>query len=127
MKKHFIILFLALVGLISTIILVASDIIIGNVCPKVIGIPLCYVVLLLILTVIFSHLKKLTILYFAAASVGLIIAVIMSILQINDCAQCPKAFEIIPMCYLSIILFGSLLGFKILEIKINRDEQDGQG
>lgn len=113
MKNYFIILFLALIGLISTVVLVLGDIIIGNICPKVIGIPLCYVVLLLILTVVISHLKKLNILYFAAASVGLIIAVIMSILQLNDCAQCPKAFEIIPMCYLSIILFGSLLGLKI--------------
>ena len=115
MKKHFIILFLALVGLISTIILVASEIITGGVCPKVLGIPLCYVVLLLILIVIGSHLKKLNILFFAAASVGLIIAVIMSVLQFNNCAQCPKAFEIIPMCYLSIILFGSLIGLKFFE------------
>lgn len=110
---HFAVLLLASVGLIATIILVAGEIITGGVCPKVLGIPLCYVVLLLILTIIVSHLKTSNILYFAAASIGLIIAVIMSYLQFNDCAQCPKAFEIVPMCYLSVILFGGLLGLKI--------------
>lgn len=114
---HFAVLLLALIGLIATTVLASSEIITGNVCPKAAGIPLCYIVLLLILIVIISHLKTSNILYFAASSIGLMIAVVMSYLQFNDCAQCPKAFEIIPMCYLSVILFGSLTGLKILEIK----------
>jgi hypothetical protein len=117
---YFAVLILALVGLISTIILVASEIALGGVCPKVTGIPLCYVVLLLISAVIVSHLKILrdkNTVFFIAAFFGLMIAVIMSILQFNDCAQCPKAFEIIPMCYLSVILFGGLIGLKIWEVR----------
>lgn len=121
MRKRYLsfaILFVALIGLISTMVLAASEIIIGGVCPQVLGIPLCYVVLLLISAVVVSHLKFLpykNIVFFAAAFFGLTIAVVMSVLQFNDCAQCPKLLEIVPMCYLSIILFGGLIGLKTLE------------
>lgn len=115
-----IILILLLVALISVIILTALQVLRGNICPPVLGIPACYILLFAISAAIISHLKMVNdklFLFFSGVAIALGIAVYASFNQIYKLFECPKEpiFQT-PMCFLSFFLFSVILILKLAEI-----------
>lgn len=94
----------------------------GNVCPKLLEIPACYIIFGFVILAFFAHFTKNTKLFFVAASVPFIIAVIASTMQFFGNAECPKTGSGIPMCYLSFLFFGAIisLNYSSNHLKINR-------
>ncbi len=126
MKTSFLsltIFIIAGIGLITVSGLVIGQIVFGNVCPDLFSIPACYVVLFLISLLIFSILKNNNFLYFFSGIAGLLIAVYFSFLQINEVSECPKCFIGIPLCYLSLFMFGILLTLRIVKIKSDANRE----
>ncbi len=117
---HLIILALVGVSFISVIILAISHLKTGNTCPKVFAIPACYILIMFMLMILLSHLSIINdrnILFFTGAGLTFLIAVYASFSHIRGSLECPKLFDKIPMCYLSLITFGIVIVLKIIEIK----------
>ncbi len=113
-------LIISIGGLITILILVFAQIIYGNICPDLLSIPACYVILFLIIAVILSHLKitkDKNFIYFIGSSLGLLIATYFSTMQIQGSANCPQCLIGIPLCYAAFVMFNLLLILKILEIR----------
>ena len=101
-----------LVGLSGTFPLVQSDFREGNICPKIMGIPACYIILSCLAFAIVSHtnlFKDKNRLYFIGVLTALSIATIGTIGNIFGYVECPKTMDGTPLCYLSFVLFSSLL------------------
>ncbi len=110
-----------LMGLSGTIPLAQNEFVTGNVCPKMVGIPACYIILSCLLFAIVSHsnlFKDKNRLYYLGVVIALAIATFGSVGNLLGYIECPKNDHGIPMCYLSFLLFFSLLIFKNIEIRI---------
>lgn len=90
---------------------------IHNICPKLIGIPACYIIFGCVILIFIGHFMKSPKLFFAAASIPFTIAIIASALQFFDKAKCPKTSSGIPMCYLSLLFFTLIISLKIIQIR----------
>lgn len=84
----------------------------ANVCPKFFIIPACYIIFGFALLTFFAHFIKNSKLFYLAASVPFVIAVIASTMQFFGKAECPKTDSGIPMCYLSFLFFGVIISLK---------------
>ncbi len=90
----------------------------SNVCPKLIGIPACYIILACFIIPFLVHIfKKSNGVYFAFTGLAFTIALIASIMEITGLGECPKTASGMPMCYYSLLLFTSLIVLKLLLIK----------
>ena len=99
--------------------LVIEELKTGEGCPKIMGIPMCLVILICFLIPLIAHiLKKWNVLYFLFAGLACSIALVASIMQFLGYAECPKTAFGTPMCYYSLLLFSSLMLFKILNFKL---------
>lgn len=110
-------LIILIIGLITIIVLVSTQIIFGNVCPPLFNIPACFILLVILILMLFSHIghiKYKNIIYFVCALIGLAIAIYFSYSQICGLQDCPSLLEI-PLCYLSVLMFSLLLILKIFE------------
>ena len=108
-------LFTSFIGVIFSIYLVGMDLIYSGFCPKIFGIPACYLVLLAFILVIISNFFKIFLNYlffYLGWSIGFILALWFSFNQIFRIDNCPIFFEI-PMCYLSLTIFIIILFIKI--------------
>jgi len=106
-----------LFGLNGTIGLVQKELTVGNVCPKLVGIPACYIIFACLVLVAVSHsglLKDKAKLYLIGAGTAWLIALSGSVGQLMGWMECPKTASGIPMCFLSLALFSSLLLLKWL-------------
>lgn len=113
---------LAFFGLYGTVGLVSKEMAKGNICPKIVGIPACYIILVSFLMVLGSHstlLKDTYWGYFIGAGVAGAIAATGTTGQLMGTIECPKTATGIPMCYLSLAFFTTLLVLKLIEIKIS--------
>ena len=102
------------IGLIFSIYLVVSELINSDFCPRIYGIPACYLVLLAFILVFISEILKLllkNIVFYLGWLIGFILAIWFSFSQIVGIDNCPLLLGI-PMCYLSLILFIILLFIK---------------
>lgn len=130
MKKshlYFANLIISILGLLTIIFLVSKQIITGNICPRLFEIPACFIILVLLISIILSHIKIFkdrNILYFLCAILGLLIAIYFSISQIRGLQDCPQCLIGIPLCYLSVLMFTLLLILKILEINFQTGEKN---
>jgi len=91
-------------------------------CPKFIGIPVCYIVLLFFVLAAINHFIKkniTTILFYVWIGIPGIIALIGTISEIKTPHSCPYTTSGTPMCYISLLLCTSLIIFKTLSIKRN--------
>ena len=107
-----------LIGLSGTIPLVQNEFTNGNICPKIMGFPACYVILTCLSLAIISHsnlIKDKRRLYYLGVIVALSIATFGSFGNLMGYVECPKTEGGTPMCYLSFLLFFSLLILKIIE------------
>ena len=112
---------LALFGLYGTFGLVSREFAKGNICPKIIGIPACYIILLSFIMVLVSHsnlLKDSHWLYIIGAGVAWSIAATGTVGQLRGVIECPKTAGGTPMCYLSLAFFSTLLLLKLAETKL---------
>lgn len=112
---------LAIFGTYGTFGLVGQEIANGNICPKILGIPACYIILASFIMVLLSHstlLKDNYWLYAIGAGIAWSIAATGTIGQLMGSIECPKTTGGTPMCYLSLAFFTTLLLLKLAEVKL---------
>lgn len=115
---YYLIIILLIVGVVGSGSLVWDEVETGNGCPKVWIIPACVIVLICFLVPLITHLlKKYNKIYFAFTGLAFFIAVIASIMQFTGNGECPKLDSGIPMCYLSFLIFLSLILLKLFLLK----------
>lgn len=111
----YIILAIAVFVLFATGNLAWNELEIGNVCPKLVGMPACYIILACISTALLSHLQILpgkNVFYYAGAGLAGSIALAGTIGNLVGIIYCPKTSTGIPMCYLSLLFFSTLIILK---------------
>lgn len=83
------------------------------ICPKLLGMPACYIILAAFITLFLLHLLKISKNYFyILISIPIGIALYGTTFQIFGWVECPKTNWGIPMCFISLWMFSSLLCFK---------------
>ena len=113
---RFSILVILIIGLIGAGGLVLEEFKTGEACPKIIGVPICLVILICFFIPLIAHLfKKWNVLYFLFTGLAGSIALVASIMQYTGNAECPKTASGTPMCYYSLLFFSSLMIIKIVE------------
>ena len=109
-----------LFGLSGSMPLVSREFVEGNICPRILGTPACYIIFGCLLLALISHanfLKDKNKLYFTGVLVALSIATVGSIGNLLGYIECPKTDNGTPMCYLSFMLFFGLLLGKLLLLR----------
>ncbi len=106
------------IGTVGAGLLVYDEVTQYNVCPKLLGIPACYIILACFVIPFITHILKWNNrIYFIFTGFAFAIALVASIMQFTGNGECPKTANGTPMCYYSLLLFSSLILFKILLIK----------
>lgn len=102
------------VGIYGTGDLVFREFTAQNICPKLLLIPACYIILACFVTALIVHLSdKLHRVYFVATGIAFSIAVYASVTQLFGITECPKTGNDIPMCYISLGIFTTLIVAKL--------------
>jgi hypothetical protein len=115
---------LLLVGVYGASGLVLEEIKTGNGCPKIWVIPACVIILLCFIVPLIVHfIGKFNNLYFVFTGFAFAIAIIASIMQFNNIGECPKLSNGTPMCYLSFLMFFTLISLKILSLKLKKSDK----
>ena len=76
-----------------------------NVCPKIAGIPACYIVFVCFVIASISHIINTSFtvqLFFISIGIPGLIALLGSITELTGRTICPKTASGIPMCYISL-------------------------
>lgn len=111
---------LLLIGLWGASGLVIEELKTGNGCPKIALIPACIIIFFCFLIPAISHLiRKKIVFYYVFSLLAFSIAALASYLQFNDLAQCPKMASLTPMCYISLLIFSTLIILKYVEQKVS--------
>jgi len=95
---------------------------IGNICPKIAGIPACYIVLICFTAGLIGHLSPSAIgkwIYFFFIGLVALIATTGTIGELTGMTKCPRTDSGIPMCFISLAICLSLLITKFGLIKYN--------
>ena len=108
----------------SSFILSRTDWVNGDVCPKILGIPACYIVFFCFFVGLISFLCKppySTYMFFSFIGCIFLIASYGSIWEVFGFAKCPRTSTGIPMCYISLSITTVLiiLNFIRLQMKVN--------
>ena len=97
--------------------LVYKEIVNGDICPKILNIPACYIIMVCLVIPLIIHLiKGSNRIYFIFTGLAWSIATYGSIMQFFKIIECPKTAEGIPMCYISFIMFSLLILLKTVEL-----------
>lgn len=89
---------------------------VGNICPKIIGIPACYIVFVCFSIALIAHLipnPKSNWIFFIFVGIVTLIASTGTIGELTGFAKCPRTSGGTPMCFISLGICLSLLGAKI--------------
>ncbi|WP_299716621.1 hypothetical protein [uncultured Tenacibaculum sp.] len=106
------------IGIIGAGLLMYDEIKTTNVCPKLLGIPACYIIFFCFMIPFFAHIAKgKNIIYFLFTGIAFVIALIASIMQFTGLGECPKTDNGTPMCYYSLLLFTILIFLKRIIMK----------
>ena len=92
----------------------------GNGCPKISGVPVCHVITICVLILLFSQIffsRFRGWMFSVGAGLPWGIALLATYFQFNGIIECPKSDGGTPMCYLSLALFSGIFLFKWLESK----------
>jgi len=114
-----VILILAILGAGS---LSYTELIEKDVCPKMLGIPACYIVLVSFTMAGIMHALKTPLsnyLYFAAIGFVLFFALKGTITELRGIPICPRTAGGTPMCFISLGLCISLITAKFISLKTN--------
>ena len=97
--------------------LIITEFTTGNGCPKFGAVPACLIILICFILPFISHLlKKWNLIYFLFTGIATLIALVASVMQFIGNAECPKSDSGIPMCYLSLLIFTSLITLKKIQL-----------
>lgn len=89
------------------------------ICPTLLGIPACYIILAAFIILLSLHLSKANKYYFyALASVPISIAAYGTFFQIFGWIECPKTDAWTPMCFISLSMFSSITILKYIHSKL---------
>ena len=106
------------IGLLGAGDLVLNEIRESNICPKILGIPACYIILTCFVLPFLMHVfKGPNSIYFALTGLAFVIALVASYMQFTGIGECPKTANGTPMCYYSLALFTSLIVLKVLHLR----------
>ncbi|MCR9288097.1 MAG: hypothetical protein NXI23_12010 [Bacteroidetes bacterium] len=117
---HFLTWIVAFIGLNSVFSLAKEEATIGNICPQLLGIPSCYIILGCLVMILISQagwLKDRLWLFIIGAGIGSSIAIFGSVGHFLGWLDCPKTHGGTPICYLLLALFSTLIFLKYLERK----------
>ena len=106
---------LAAFGTYGTVGLVGREIAKGDICPKILGIPACYIVAGCFVAALIGHLlphAKGKWIYFFFIGIVTVIASTGTIGELTGMAECPRTAGGTPMCFISLAICLSLLGAK---------------
>ena len=95
----------------------------SNICPKLLSVPACYVILGLVLLATISQtgwLGDKHLLFYLATSLAAGLALTGTIGQLSGVLECPKTSGGTPMCYLSLAMFGSLILLQLVAAHYTR-------
>jgi len=97
-----------------------------NVCPKLLGIPACYIVLLFFVLILLSHIFQsymgTRLWYYVFLTVPLLLALSGTITELSGKVICPRTSGGTPMCYISLGICMLLLILKIIEKSLSNFE-----
>ncbi|WP_027067611.1 hypothetical protein [Maribacter sp. Hel_I_7] len=97
--------------------LIITEFTTGNGCPKFGAVPACLIILICFILPLISHLLiKWNLIYFLFTGIAALIALVASVMQFIGNAECPKSDSGIPMCYLSLLIFTSLITLKKIQL-----------
>lgn len=91
-----------------------------NICPRLLGIPACYIVLGAFLLVLVSHVwlpspKQMA--YYSFLSIPFLLALGGTLTELSGTVVCPRTPGGTPMCYISLGLCLTLMVLKFVELK----------
>jgi hypothetical protein len=90
-------------------------------CPKLGFLPACYIIFSCLIIPFISHIiNKVKVVYYLFTGIALAIATYATMGQLFGNVQCPKTESGIPMCYISFMIFASLVLLKLVLSKMNR-------
>jgi len=113
---------LFVVSIIATSQLVYTDFTVGNICPKLIGIPACYIILMCFAIPFLVHIfKGNSVYYFLGTGLAFTIAFYGTVMQVLNYVSCPKTSQNIPMCFISLGFFTTLI---VLKLTINKTKYE---
>jgi len=96
---------------------------VGNICPKILGIPACYIVLACFSIALFGHFIPQyngNWLFFLFVGVVTLIASTGTIGELTETARCPRTAGGTPMCFISLTICLSLLASKFVGLKLGK-------
>ena len=96
---------------------------VGNICPKILGIPACYIVLACFSFALIGHLipqANANWLFFLFVGVVTLIASTGTIGELTETAKCPRTAGGTPMCFISLTICLSLLASKFAWLKFGK-------
>ncbi len=117
---QFLIILIAFVATYGTFGLVINEWAVGDICPKIMGIPACYIVFFCFAAALISSLipnAKAKWIYFVFVGIVTIIATTGTIGELTGVSKCPRTDSGIPMCYISLGICLSLLILKMAVIR----------
>ena len=90
----------------------------GDICPKIMGVPACYIIMGIIITAFITNFMKseqARMLFLLVVVTALSIAIFGSLGEIVGFSKCPRTSGGIPMCFISFGIFVSLLILKLVK------------
>jgi len=123
MKQSFfwLVVLIAVFAIYGTFGLAMNEWKVGDICPKIIGIPACYIVLICFLMSLMAHListDKGKWVFFLFVSVVTLIASTGTIGELTGITECPRTSGGTPMCFISLGICLSLLVSKVIHLKL---------
>jgi hypothetical protein len=121
LKKSIDLLVYGLLGivLVTAIQLVFSQWSKGGICPDILSIPACYMILLSVVLAMVAHAGLIKpVWFYVSTAIPWAIALIGTTLQFTGSVQCPQTESGIPMCFLSLGVFSVIIGLKIVSSKL---------
>jgi len=109
------------IAILGTFGLVKDEFTIGNLCPKIFGIPACYIVFVCFIIAIIVHVLHFnhnTLIFYLSIGIVSMFASYGTLGELIGFAECPKTSNGIPMCFISLSICVVSLILKTLHIKI---------
>ena len=115
---NYLILIIFIIGIYGVGNLAYHEFLQEEACPKLGPIPACYIVLVCFVIPLITHIFNIgKIIYFLFTGFALALAIYASIGQLLGNIHCPKTDDGLPMCYISFVIFASLILLKIISLK----------
>jgi len=113
---------LTVIGLLGVIPLVRSELALGDVCPKIIGIPACFIILICLIFITFGLFRIAKFghkLFWIGTLIAVSIAAFGTVSNAIGYVECPKTSGGFPMCYLSFMIFAGIGILRLVERKMS--------